>query len=70
MRLVDVENERYCPRLESWRATWGAGERVEDRCAECGAQVVYNPTQGEGPVRLVCINCLTGVSGTMTQREE
>lgn len=54
----NVARERFCPRLDSWRATWGPRERLDARCAICGAGVVYNPTFGEGPVRLVCLDCL------------
>ena len=56
--LTNTTRERFCPRAESWRATWGPNERPADRCADCGELVVYNPTAGEGAVRLVCIDCL------------
>ena len=56
--MGNVTHERFCPRLAGWPATWGPNERPTDRCAECNELVVYNPTVGEGPVRLVCIDCL------------
>ena len=56
----NVAQERYCPGLDNWPATWGKHERedITDRCGECDALVVYNPTPGEGPVRLICLECL------------
>jgi len=53
-----IGRERFCPRAESWVATWGPNERPADRCAECGELVIYNPTLGEPKPRLVCIDCL------------
>jgi formylmethanofuran dehydrogenase subunit E len=44
--------------VAGWSASWGPTEKPTDRCAECGELVIYNPTLGEGPVRLVCIDCL------------
>jgi hypothetical protein len=57
----NVGAERYCPRVATWQATWGPREqRSGGRCAECGADVVYNPPFGvRESVRLVCIDCLT-----------
>ena len=57
--------ERYCPRVDAWQATWGPRQthRASDVCAECGAAVIYNPTVGEGPVRLVCLSCLSPEPG-------
>lgn len=61
--MTNVEQERYCPRVDSWRATWAAAPfnssvPENQHCAECGAGVIYNPTLGEGAVRLVCLDCL------------
>jgi len=56
---MNTAPERYCPRWDSWVATRGPREtRPTDVCAECGLAVIYNPTLGEGPVRLVCIDCV------------
>lgn len=59
----NIAEERYCPRVDSWLATWSAAPYrplppADDHCAECGTLVIYNPTPGEGPVRLVCLDCL------------
>lgn len=56
--MSNVGQERYCPRLDVWLATWGRRDGPELTCAECGAEVLYNPTPGEGAVRLVCLDCL------------
>jgi len=58
MDETNVSQERYCPRADSWVATFGQDERVTHHCAECGSGVIYNPTLGEGPVKLVCLECL------------
>jgi len=36
MKEDTIGRERFCPRAESWVATWGPNERPADRCAECG----------------------------------
>lgn len=59
MSADNIGQERYCPREDSWLATWGPGEKPDEHhCAVCSAAVVYNPTVGESPVRLVCLDCL------------
>jgi hypothetical protein len=49
---MNVAEERYCPRVDSWLATWPQREyHADGKCAECGTGVVCNPTVGEGAVR-------------------
>ncbi len=60
---MNVTEERYCLR---WTAYRGHAETSDHRCAECGERVIYNPTVGEGPVRLVCLDCLHAGSSNET----
>ena len=56
MTEQNVSHERYCLR-KTMVYDWGR-DTSNYRCAECGERVTYNPTPGEGEVRLVCIDCL------------
>ena len=57
--MTNISQERYCPREDGWVATYGPSEKSgQHQCSVCGADVIYNPTPGEGEVRLVCIDCL------------
>jgi hypothetical protein len=55
---VNVDQERYCPRVKGWGGVIPPRD-PPDRCSVCSEPVYYTPTVGEGPVTLVCTVCLT-----------
>lgn len=55
---VNVDQERYCPRVAGWGGVIPPRNPSTHRCSLCEEAVFYTPTVGEGPVTLVCTVCL------------
>jgi hypothetical protein len=54
----NVTQERYCLRWHP--CDWG-NDLGSYYCDTCRMRVFYNPTPGEGAIRLLCIECTLGV---------